>query len=226
MENESKFGRMIQTLSDKTQDQVWYQQGKAKWDELDVRAKMAVKYALLIGSAALIVGLVGTSLYSVAAQKQEIEEKLGLIQKITSAQDELRRLKDVTSRFNGAGDQPWGQFLQEKAVPAGIAADAVVIVSEAVVGAVATPVAVPKSSAKSAKDKEKEIAPASSIIPEETVIEASLKKINVRQLTKFVNEIENGGRTVKVRRLQVDTHPDESGYLDATVVVSAFRLKQ
>jgi|GEM_PF-675514 len=226
MENESKFGRMIQTLSDKTQDQVWYQQGKAKWDELDVRAKMAVKYALLIGSAALIVGLVGTSLYSVAAQKQEIEEKLGLIQKITSAQDELRRLKDVTSRFNGAGDQPWGQFLQEKAVPAGIAADAVVIVSEAVVGAVATPVATPKSSAKSAKDKEKEIAPASSIIPEETVIEASLKKINVRQLTKFVNEIENGGRTVKVRRLQVDTHPDESGYLDATVVVSAFRLKQ
>lgn len=217
---------MMNSISDKLQDQVWYQQVKVKWDELDVRAKMAVKYTSLIGSAVLIVGLVGTSLYSVADQKREIEEKLGLIQKIQSAQEELRRLRDVTSRFNGGGDQPWGQFLQEKATPAGISAEAVQIVSEGVVSALAAPPA-PKS-AKNAKDaaKEKESPPASSAGPEETVVEASLKKINVRQLAKYVHEIENGGRTVKVRRLHVNTHPDESGYIDATIVVSAFRLKQ
>lgn len=221
MTNETAFGRMVNSISDKLQDQVWFQQMKVKWDELDVRAKMAVKYTSLIGSAVLIVGLVGTSLYSVADQKREIEEKLGLIQKISAAQDELRRLRDVTARFNSGGDQPWGQFLQEKALPAGIASESVQIVSEGVVTASAPPA--PKS-AKGAK--EKETAPAANAGPEETVIEASVKKINVRQLTKFVHEIENGGRTVKIRRLHVDTHPDESGYLDATIVVSAFRLKQ
>jgi hypothetical protein len=227
MENESRFGRMFQTLSDKIQDQTWFQQGKVKWDELDARAKMAVKYTLLIGSAVGLTGLVGTSLYSVAAQKREIEEKLGLIQKIQSAQEELKRLKDVTTRFNGGGDQPWSQFLQEKATPAGIDPSAVQVGTETVVASGAAAPAPSAKSPKGSKDaKDKDPAPTSAAGPEETVVEATLKKINVRQLTKYLQEIENGGRTVKVRRLQVDTHPDESGYLDATVVVSAFRLKQ
>ena len=226
MENESKFGRIFQGISDKVQDQPWFQQGKAKWDELDGRAKTAVKYASLIGSSVLIVGFVGSSLYSVAQQKQEIEDKLGLIQKIQSAQDELRRLKDVTSRFSGGGDQPWGLFLQEKAMPSGIDPAAVQIVSEAVVSTGAAPQAPAPKSAKSAKEKEKDVSTVASIGPEETVVEANLKKINVRQLTKYMHEIENGGRTVKVRRLKIDTHTDESGYLDANVVVSAFRLKK
>ncbi len=226
MDNQSGLGRVFQNISDKVQDQAWFQQGKAKWDELDARAKMAVKYTGLIGSAVLIVGGVGSSLYAVATQTREIEDKLGLILKIQSAQEELKRLKDVTSRFNGGGDQAWGAFLTERATPAGIDPTAVQIVSEAVVSSNSPAPAPAPKGAKGAKDKEKDTASAVAAGPEETVVEASLKKINVRQLTKFLHEIENGGRTVKVRRLQVDTHPDESGFLDATIVVSAFRLKQ
>jgi hypothetical protein len=225
MENESRFGRLMQSLSDKVQDQVWYQQAKAKWDELDSRAKMGIKYASLVGSAALIVGLVGTSIYAVATQKKEIDEKLELIHKIQSAQDELKRLRDVTAQFSGGGDQPWGQFIQDKATPAGIDPASVKIVSEGVVASSA-PTPAPKSATKSSKDDKNKDSGSSSAGPEETVVEASITKINVRQLTKFVHAIENGGRTVKVRRLQVDTNPDMSGYLDATVVVSAFRIKQ
>jgi hypothetical protein len=228
MDNPSGLGRFFQKISDQVQDQVWFQQGKAKWDELDVRAKMAVKYALIIGSAVLIIGGVGTSLYAVAAQKREIEDKLGLIQKIQSAQEELKRLKDVTSRFNGGGDQAWGAFITERATPAGIDPSALQIVSEAVVASNSPAPAPAPKGPKSAKDKDKEkdATPAAAAGPEETVVEANIKKVNVRQLTKFLHEIENGGRTVKIRRLQVNTHPDESGFLDATVVVSAFRLKQ
>ncbi len=223
MENESTFGRMFQGFSDKIQDQVWYQQGKAKWDERDARAKMAIKYASLIGGGALLIGLVGSSVYSVADQKHEIDEKLGLVQKIQSAQDELRRLREVTAQFNGAGDQPWGQFITAKAMPAGIDPSTLTIVSEIVIAANAA--ATTKDVRGKSKDP-KDAAPPSSAGPEETVVEAGIKKINVRQLAKFLHEIENGGATVKVRKLQIDTHPDESGYLDATVVVSAFRLKQ
>lgn len=222
MSDDSRIGRLFRPIYDKIQDQVWYQQGKAKWDELDGRAKTAIKYASLIGSAVLIVAFVGSSLYSVAEQKREIEEKLGLIQKIQSAQDELRRLRDVTSRFNGGGEEPWGQFIQSKGAPAGIDPSTIQIASESVVtGGASAPAA---KTAKSPKDS-KETAVTSGAGPEETVVEATLAKVNVRQLTKFMHEIENGGRTVKVRRLKIDTQPDESGYLSATIVVSAFRLK-
>ncbi len=223
MSEDSAFGRFTQQISDKLQDQVWFQQGKAKWDELDARSKMAVKYALLVSISVSLVGGVGSYLYTVADKKHEIEEKLALIQKIQSAQDELRRLKDVTSRFSGGGDEPWGQFVQSKAPDAGIAPDSVKIVTESIVSGGAAPAPAPKSASKG---KDKVESPPAAAGPEETVVEASVDHVNVRQLTKFVHSIENGGRTVKIRRLQVDAAPDESGYLSATIVVSAFRLKQ
>lgn len=218
MEKESKLSQAFQSISDKVQDQVWFQQGKAKWDELDARSKMAVKYLLLIVGSVGGVALVGTSLYNVSEQKREIDDKLALVQKIQSAQDELRRLKDITSRFNGTDSTSWSQFLQDKAQIAGFDPSIVSVTSEKVISSAAPPA--------SKKDPKSKDSPAfETVAPEESVIEASLKKINVRQLVKYVHEVENGGRTVKVRRLQVDTNPDESGYLDATIIVSAFRLK-
>jgi hypothetical protein len=217
MDNPGRLTQIWQSFSDKIQDQVWFQQLKAKWDELDSRAKTFVKYASLFGGIALSVGLVGSSLYSVAATKSEIDEKLALIQKIQSSQDELRRLRDVTSRFGGGEGGPWADFLREKAQPAGFDPSVVVIASETPVGA--KPAEAPKG--KDAKGAAPMVSG-----PEETIVEVGLKRVNVRQLVKYVHEIENGGRTVKVRRLQIDTAPDESGYLDASVSVSAFRLKQ
>jgi hypothetical protein len=218
MENQGKFAQIWQSISDKIQDQSWFQQLKAKWDELDSRAKTVLKYAGLLGSVFLGVSLVGTSLYSVAETKSEIDEKLALIQKIQSSQDELRRLRDVTSRFDGGDAAPWAGFLQEKAQAAGFDPSIVQIASETAVGA--------KPDAAKSKDAAKGAAAAAPANgPEETIVEVGLKRINVRQLVKYVHEIENGGRTVKVRRLQIDTAPDESGYLDAKVSLSAFRLK-
>lgn len=223
MENESRFALLFRNFSDKIQDQVWFQQLKVKWDELDARAKIAIKYTSLIGGTVLTLGLVGTNLYSVAEKKKNIDERLSLITKIQSAQDELRRLKDVTSRFNGADAQPWAEFLQSKAPTAGFDPSVIKVVSEKIVSDSSASGA---KDAKTAKDT-KTTSPASGITgPEETVLEAEIKHINVRQLVKFVHEVENGGRTVKVRRLKIDTNPDASGFLDATLSVSAFKLKQ
>lgn len=216
MENESKIGRAWQNFTDKLQDQVWFQQIKAKWDELDGKTKTFLKYSGLIGTAGLIVGSVALALISVGNQKKEIDDKLALIQRIQGAQEELRRLKDVTARFGGGGGQPWPAFLQERAQAAGIDPSIVTIVDE-------TPIAAP-GSGKAMDGKGKPVAAPAVTGPTETVVEAALKKINVRQLTRYVHELENGDRTVKVRRLQVDTHPDESGYLDATLVLSAFSM--
>ncbi len=223
MENESRFSQALRNASDKIQDQVWFQQLKVKWDELDARAKLAVKYTTLIGVSALLLGLVGTNLYAVADKKRDIEERMSLITKILSAQDELKRLRDVTSRVSGGDQQPWVEFFQSKAQPAGFDASIVQVLSEKVLS---TSAPAPQKDARNSKDS-KTAAPAPVISgPEETIIEAEIKHVNVRQLVRFVHEVENGGRTVKVRRLQIDTAPDETGFLDAKLIVSAFKLKQ
>ncbi len=225
MENESKFSQMFRNLSDKIQDQVWFQQLKVKWDELDSRTRVALKYLFLIGSSVGIVGFVGMNVLSVSGKKKDIDDRLALIAKIQGSQEELRRLKDVTSRFNGGDDQPWAEFLQSKAQPAGFDPAALAIVSAKVVSAAAAPSPKEKTAAKDPKSAATPL-PAGITGPEETVVEATLKHVNVRQLTRFVHEIENGGRTVKIRRLQVDTAPDDTGFLDATLMVSAFKIRQ
>src|SRR5690606_41328797 len=98
-------------IMEKLQDQVWFQQLKVKWDELDVRAKTGAKYLGLAAGIALIVIPVGTMYLSVADKKDEIDRKAALVEKIRSSQDELRRLREVTSRFGGSEAEPWGMFL-------------------------------------------------------------------------------------------------------------------
>lgn len=184
MENESRFSQMLRSFSDKIQDQGWFQQLKAKWDELDARAKVALKYTLLLGSSVLTVGFVGTNLYDVAVKKHDIDERLALIGKIQSAQDELKRLKDVTSRLSGGNEQPWGEFLKAKAESSGFDSSIVQVVSEKIVSASAAP---PSKDSRNTKDS-KTPAPVPGITgPEETVVESAIKHVNVRQLIKFVH---------------------------------------
>ena len=47
-------------------------------------------------------------------------------------------------------------------------------------------------------------------------MQTTAKKINVRHLVKFVFNVENAGRMAKIKKLDVLTQPDESGYLDVT----------
>ncbi len=204
MENESKLAQLWRPISDKIQDQVWFQQGKAKWDELDAKTRMSIKYGSLgfvtIGLAVLVVN----SALSVSRQKKELNDKMALIQKIQAAQDEMRKLKEVTSLASGGNNPgPWIGYFEAQATSAGIDPTTLTVSPEK-----------PVSGAKKEESRHSE-----------TIVEVVAKKINVRHLVGFVYNIENGGRTAKVRRLQVDTQPDESGYLDVTVVVSAFTLK-
>ncbi len=196
---------MWRPISDKIQDQIWYQQGKVKWDELDGKTRMAIKYgsltALTLGLAVLVVN----SALSVSRQKKDLNDKLALIQKIQAAQDEMRKLKQVTSMAAGGNNPgPWNTYFENQATAAGISPDSLTVSSE-------------KGVSGGVKKEESRHT--------ESIIEVVAKKINVRHLVGFVFNIENGGRTAKVRSLQVDTQPDESGYLDVTVVVSAFTLK-
>ena len=207
MESESRLKNMRNSISDKLQDQVWFQQTKAKWDELDQKTRVTIKYATMGTSVLLLLLLLFSSISSVQTKKQELEEKLALVHKIQNSQDELRKLKEITSGAS-AGDpsQTWSAYFESQAMQAGMDPATLKVSDEKVVAAT------PSKDSKSEK-------------PKESLMDVAIKKINLRQLVNFVYNLENGARPAKVRNLTVETQPDESGYLDVTVAVSAFTFK-
>lgn len=218
MENNSRLGQLFQRVSDKIQDQPSYQQLKAKWDELDPKSRTVLKVLVLGGGSLALVLFLGNSIMAVQDQKQEIEDRLALIQKIQSSQEELRKLREMTAGISGGDGSPWSGYLESLAVSAGIAGGTLAVGPEQV----ATPPKEAKKPAAGAKDKD--AAPVADTAPVETLVEVVAKKINVRQLVKFVYAVENGNRTAKVRQMRVNTDPEENGYMDVTLEVSGFTI--
>lgn len=194
MDGESTFGKIWNQISDKIQDQVWFQQIKSKWEELDAQSRYAIKIGSFIVILVGGVGLVVSMAFTTMSNHAELQDKRFLIQKIQSSQEELRKLKETTARAGMGDEGPWNSFIQSQAMASGL--DPVnVTVSE------------PTKVNSGANSK------APSLI-EEMEFETTAKKINVRHLVKFVYNVENSGRMAKVKKIEVLTQPDESGYLD------------
>lgn len=195
MDGESAFGKIWDKISDKIQDQVWFQQLKSKWDEMDPQSR----YALKVGSFVIIlvaaVGGVSTMAITTLSNQADLKEKRILIQKIQASQEELRKLKETTARAGaGGGEEPWGAFVSSQAMASGL-----------------DPSAVTVGEPKKVNGTDK-----SNALIEQMEFETTAKKINVRHLVKLIYNIENAGRMAKVKKIDVLTQPDESGYLDVT----------
>jgi len=193
-------------LSQAVQDSPVFQQIKAKYDELDANQKLAVTG----GSAATAAILVLFGMYqmggSVRAIKQDLADKNDLIRLLTTANDDLRKLRDEAaasgmSRTADAGDQntAWNAHLEVQALNAGIPKESIAISGE-------------KPGTQGEQTKE-------------ALIDITLKKINVRHLAKFAASLEAGTKPIKIRSTVVDAKPDGSAWLDATLAISAFSMK-
>jgi hypothetical protein len=54
----------------------------------------------------------------------------------------------------------------------------------------------------------------------ETQLQLQLKKVNLKTLMKVAAHLEVGGSGLKIRQLQIETSPDLSGFLNATLALS------
>lgn len=206
MENESRFQQWLSKVGEKLNEQVWFQQLRSKWDELDPQSRMYLKYAALAASVLLVLGGLFTSIWSVSRLKSELREKSDLLNVIQTANEELRRLRETTpgaASGGRPGEQnaaPWPSYFQSTAQTAGIDQAALNVGSEkqADAGAMAS----------------------------ETLFDLNLKHVNIKQVVRYAFHLENGARPVKLRNLTIDTNQDPEGYLDATLSVSAFTMKQ
>lgn len=191
----------VQRLFDSLQEQAWFQQLRAKWDELDTQSKTYLQWA---GSAAgvLLVGWIflGT-LWKVHRLKADIRQREELIRLVQSANDEMSELKSQipSNATSGATTQSLKEYLTGLASSSNVPATTLDVSGE---------------KAGSTREGSKE-----------TLAQVTLKKVNVSQIIRFIFQMENGSRPIKLRNLSIETHTDQSGYLDATLQISSFTLK-
>jgi hypothetical protein len=199
MESESRFQQIWSQFVEKLNEQVWFQQIKSKWDELDPQSRT---YLGLGGVGALVLGtllLLGIWSWNVNGTMREVAEKSDLLGQLQSANDEVRRLKEAAGGGMQAGEGGWSAFIGAQAAQVGIDPAALTVGEEK--------------------------AGATTDLAKESLIEVSAKKVNLRQLVRLAFGLESAGRPVKLRALTVDTRGEDTGWLDATLQLSAFAPK-
>lgn len=200
MESRSRFAQWFGTFGERIAEQQWFQELKAKWDELDPQSRMYLQVGGSILAALIIIILIFSSVYGVYQTRKEYNTKLDLLNTIQAANDELRKLKETNSTASpgGAAGGAWPAYFESTATNAGMDKASVTISPEK-----------PGTSTETVK---------------ESLYDIAVKHVNIRQVVRLAYTLENGARPVKLRNLSIDTKSDPAGYLDATLSVSAFSM--
>lgn len=197
MDVSSKIRELMTSIMDGLNEQVWFQEIKTKFEELDPQSKTYLRFGLVGTSLLSIVIFTFSAVWRVHTLKVDLYEKKNILQMIQSANDEIRRLRDSTPAAGlASGDTPWAAYFDT----------------------VSGPIGIDKSNLNVANEK----AGATTDQTKETLFDIGLKHVNIKQVVRFALALENGQRPVKLRNLTVDTKNDPTGYVDATLAISAF----
>lgn len=199
MEFQNKLNQAITKMTEWLQEQAWFQQLKAKWDELDPQMKFYGKLGFMGVGALFVLGAFGFFVSSVYRVRSDYSEKLELVRFMQSANEELDKLKKFTGGPAASGytsSAPWSAHIETVAATIGIDKTVFSLTNE-------------KALEKVGDMKE-------------TTFDVALKHITIRQLVRFAFALESGSRPIKLRNLIVDTKNDPSGYLDVTYSLSGF----
>lgn len=206
MESNSRLGNALVTVRDWLNEQEWFQQLKAKWDELDPQSRFYLKVAGMGGSALLVLFVLLSAMWNVHTLKRDYRDKMELLTLLDNANDELRSLRDVlppefaAGGSGAAGEEKvdWHNYFATAGTNAGLDAGAI------------------------------EIGPEKNGLPmdqaKETMYDLKIKHVTIRQVARYAFFLESGGKPVKLRNLTIDTKSDLSGYLDASLAVSGFTV--
>jgi hypothetical protein len=200
MDISSQVSSITGPLSEWLGEQGWYQELKTKWDELDPQSRTYLQITGAILSTALLLYMIFSFVWGVHSLRNEVNTKSEILLSLQSASEELKKLQAVNVTLSGAGvnNDPWPTYFESTAAPIGITKSNLTL---------------SESKAGPANDMSKEV-----------LFDLSVKKVNIHQMVRFAYALENGARPVKLRNLVINTEPDMSGYLDATLSVSAFTI--
>ena len=194
MADESFFSRMGEKLS----EQQWWQELKAKWEELDDQSRLYLK----IAGVAVVVGTVTIvslrAVWSVYSLRDQLTDTMELLDFVEAANEESSEIRGNAPRVPGGSKEgSWNDYIGSIATRAGIPGDSLEV-------------------SRPSKGKADDTS-------EESLMNVTARKINIKQVVRLAFQLENGGRPLKVRNLSINT-TDAEGHLDAILAVSGFEL--
>lgn len=204
MESESTESTFASRFNDKLNEQEWFQELKQKWEEFDPRTRMAAQLSAVIGFAVAVIIVVTFSYWKVLTLKKEYQSKAELLNLIQAGNDEVRQLGSFRSQgadaeIDFSNQENFKSYLAKITLDVNLSEESIEI-----------------QDIKTGK---------SSDLFEETLAAIVLKNVNIKQMTKIAFEIENGSAPIRLRRLEMETRPDQSGYLSAKLFISAYKIK-
>ncbi|MBI3534990.1 MAG: hypothetical protein HY072_05845, partial [Deltaproteobacteria bacterium] len=112
MENNSRLGQWISKISEKINDQAWFQQLRGKWDELDIRNKTQIKIGIIVICSFLLLFFSVSSVLGVRKYKKDLVEKADLLQLLQSAHDEVKKLQDISGQYGTNETGSWSGYIE------------------------------------------------------------------------------------------------------------------
>ncbi|NDD93261.1 hypothetical protein EBZ37_14420, partial [bacterium] len=195
------MNKLTQRLLEWLQENSTFQLARSKWDELDEQSRLYLKAAAATSAVLLVAWVFVGSWWQVRSIRAEIAEKDQILKQVQLARTEMQNLRSriPTSRSSQSDEQPWTSYFESIATGLGLEKQSLEVSSES-----------------AGQDR---------ALSKEAFFDLTLKKVNVKQLTRFANQVENGRRPVKIQKLQVETKTDLSGYLDAKISVAVYLMK-
>lgn len=203
MEQLAKLKQKLKEAWDSIQDSEAYQQIKTKYDDLDTQVKLYINLGA-IGFLALIIMIsVLSGLARVKGLKSEIDDKEVLIGYLQRSADSIKQMRAQAQASLGAPDlsSPLNTFAEGVFATSNIDRAKMEIAAER----------------PGAEDKDSR----------EVLVDIKLKQLNLRQIVRFLFNLTDQGkkRSLNIKELDIDTHGDPSGYMDAAITIASYRSK-
>jgi hypothetical protein len=180
--------------------QQWWQELEGKWNELEPQQQLYSKVGSFLAISLTVLISLFNFFWTVRSLRNQISEKSELLTYIQNSNDELRHLRDTNSGVSAGDNSPWDAYVKARASDAGIDAAGVVVSPE-------------RPGAKSD-------------IADESVLDVSVKHVSIKNVVRYAFGLETGQRPIKLKDLKIDTKADPAGYMDATLTISGFNLKE
>lgn len=200
-ENTSAFSR----FSEKISEQVWFQELKQKWEDIDPKTRFIAQLCALGGFVLGLTIVIGFSYWKTMGLKSEYLLKAELLSIIQASNDEIRQMSSERTLVGGGTGQDLSTAEAMKGYIGSLAETANL-----------NPETISVDEVKPGK---------SSDLYEETLSAVTLANVNIKQMTQIAFGIENGSHPIRLRRLEIETRPDQTGFITAKLHLSSYKIK-
>ena len=181
-------------------EQPWFQSLKEKWEGLDAQSKLSVQVMVLLIVTVLVILITLNFVWSVRSLKKDLAEKREILTLLQRSNEEIARFSHTSPTRSKTGNDTWENTLQQPLTNIGAQGASLEVSPERPGGT--TPLA------------------------QESYFDLRIKHINLRDLARYVVALERASRPIKVRGLEIRALADESGFLDADLQISGFKLSE